>query len=58
MINLLKGIEINKYSAYFLINIQMFLKCHYQLFPFIFFKFHLEQIYFPKIQNIKKTSAC
>ena len=33
----------------------MFMKCHYQLFPFIIFKFNLEQIYFPKIQNIKKT---
>ena len=55
MINLLKVIEINKYSAYFLINIQMFMKCHYQSFPIIFFKFNLEQIYFPKIQNIKKT---
>ena len=29
--------------------------CYYQLFPFIFLKFNLEQIYFPKIQNIKKT---
>ena len=29
----------------------MFMKCHYQLFPFIFFNFNLEQIYFPKIQN-------
>ena len=33
----------------------MFMKCHYQLFPFIFIKSNLEQIYFPKIQNIKKT---
>ena len=35
----------------------MFMKCHYELFPFIFFKFNLEQIYFPKIQNIKKTKC-
>ena len=33
----------------------MFMKCYYQLFPFIFFKFNFEQIYFPKIMNIKKT---
>ena len=32
----------------------MFMKCHYQLFPYIFFKFNLEQIYCPKIKNIKK----
>ena len=35
----------------------MFMKCHYQLLPFIFVKFNLEQIYFPKIQNIKKTKC-
>ena len=29
----------------------MLMKCHYQLFPYIFFKFNLEQIYFPEIQN-------
>ena len=33
------------------------MKCHYQLFPFIFFKFNSEHIYFPKIQNIKKTKC-
>ena len=30
---------------------------HYQLFPFIFFNFNLEQIYFPKNQKIKKTTC-
>ena len=35
----------------------MLMKCHYQLFPYIFFKFNLEQIYFPEIQNIKKTKC-
>ena len=30
------------------------MKCHYQLF---LFNFNLEQIYFPKIQNIKKTKC-
>ena len=52
----IKG-DRNKYSAYFLINIKMFMKCHYQLFPFIFFKFNLEQVCFPKIQNLKKTKC-
>ena len=33
------------------------MKCHYLQFPFIFFKFNLEQIYFPKIQNFKKTKC-
>ena len=36
----------------------MFMKSHNQLFPFIIFKFNLEQIYFPKNQNVKKKSAC
>ena len=35
----------------------MFMKCHYQLFPFIFFKFNLEQINFMSLETrtLKKT---
>ena len=35
----------------------MFMKCHYQFFLFIFFKLNFEKIYFPKIQNVKKTKC-
>ena len=53
----IKGNKNEQTFSLFLINIQMFMKCHYQLFPFIFFKFNLEQVYFPKTQNIKKTKC-